>query len=426
MFGYHVPAPDEAMLISGGKSRRGRPVPGRHRARRLRLAVLPQGPRSSPCRCSRPRSPSPASPSRASRCTCRRSSPPRSATTTRVDRQRRAALPVRPEPDGGAHRPHLRRPPALDHRLDDGRGDHHRAAEARHRGARRVQGGDGEDRADRRRPADPVDRRHEARLHRRDGRAAQRRDPAAGPDRPGAADQAAAEAEQQSLRKQAEYERRHRRDGRRLHAPRRRRRSRRRRRPARSPRPRRSARSSTRRPTWRSGRPSCASSSWSPRSSSRPRRRPSGSGILARADAERTEIQAAAAASNNRVALDQLLIEQLPQIVEKAAAGSPTANVTVLNGADGLSRDRRPDWSARAWRSSTPSAATSAPRSPTTARSAAGCRRARTVSRPRGVSWRSPAASNASAVAGPAQRTDAAAVGEGGPVSTPERVPATR
>jgi len=59
--------------------------------------------------------------------------------------------------------------------------------------------------------------------------------------------------------------------------------------------------------------------------------------ILAKADAERTEIQAAAAASNNRVALDQLLIQQLPLIVEKAAAGLSSANVTVLNGSDGLS-----------------------------------------------------------------------------------------
>jgi flotillin len=59
--------------------------------------------------------------------------------------------------------------------------------------------------------------------------------------------------------------------------------------------------------------------------------------ILARADAERTQIQAAAAASSNRVALDQLLIEQLPLIVEKAAGGLANANVTVLNGSDGLS-----------------------------------------------------------------------------------------
>jgi uncharacterized membrane protein YqiK len=59
--------------------------------------------------------------------------------------------------------------------------------------------------------------------------------------------------------------------------------------------------------------------------------------ILAKADAQKTEIQAAAAASNNRVSLDQLLIQQLPLIVEKAAAGLATANVTVLNGSDGLS-----------------------------------------------------------------------------------------
>jgi flotillin len=58
--------------------------------------------------------------------------------------------------------------------------------------------------------------------------------------------------------------------------------------------------------------------------------------ILAKADAERTRIQAEAAASNNRVALDQLLINQLPQIVKEAAAGLARANVTVLNGADGL------------------------------------------------------------------------------------------
>src|ERR1700752_337776 len=58
--------------------------------------------------------------------------------------------------------------------------------------------------------------------------------------------------------------------------------------------------------------------------------------ILALADAERTRIQAEAAASNNRVALDQLLINQLPLIVKEAAAGLAGANVSVLNGADGL------------------------------------------------------------------------------------------
>src|SRR5215472_16400231 len=59
--------------------------------------------------------------------------------------------------------------------------------------------------------------------------------------------------------------------------------------------------------------------------------------ILAQADAERMRLQAAAAASHDRVALDRMLIEQLPQIVREAAAGLAGANVSVLNGADGLS-----------------------------------------------------------------------------------------
>jgi uncharacterized membrane protein YqiK len=58
--------------------------------------------------------------------------------------------------------------------------------------------------------------------------------------------------------------------------------------------------------------------------------------ILAKAEAERTRIAAEAAASNNRVALDQMLIQQLPQIVKEAAEGLKGANVSVLNGADGL------------------------------------------------------------------------------------------
>ena len=58
--------------------------------------------------------------------------------------------------------------------------------------------------------------------------------------------------------------------------------------------------------------------------------------ILARADAQRVTLQAEAAASHNRVALDRMLIEQLPQIVREAAAGLAGANLSVLNGADGL------------------------------------------------------------------------------------------
>jgi flotillin len=59
--------------------------------------------------------------------------------------------------------------------------------------------------------------------------------------------------------------------------------------------------------------------------------------VLAEADAQRTKLLAEAAASNNRVALDRMIIEQLPQIVREAAGGLAGANVSVLNGADGLS-----------------------------------------------------------------------------------------
>ena len=58
--------------------------------------------------------------------------------------------------------------------------------------------------------------------------------------------------------------------------------------------------------------------------------------VLAKADADRMRIQAEAAASNGRVALDRMIIDQLPQIVREAAAGLQGANINVLNGADGL------------------------------------------------------------------------------------------
>ncbi|HEX3977269.1 MAG TPA: SPFH domain-containing protein [Solirubrobacteraceae bacterium] len=58
--------------------------------------------------------------------------------------------------------------------------------------------------------------------------------------------------------------------------------------------------------------------------------------VLAKADAERMKIQAEAAASHNRVALDRMLIDQLPLIVREAAGGLANANINVLNGADGL------------------------------------------------------------------------------------------
>jgi flotillin len=58
--------------------------------------------------------------------------------------------------------------------------------------------------------------------------------------------------------------------------------------------------------------------------------------ILAQAEAERMKVQAEAAASYDRVALDRMLIDQLPQIVREAASGLSGANVNILNGADGL------------------------------------------------------------------------------------------
>jgi flotillin len=60
--------------------------------------------------------------------------------------------------------------------------------------------------------------------------------------------------------------------------------------------------------------------------------------ILAQADAEKMRIQAAAAASHDRVALDRMLIDQLPHIVAEAARGLAGANVNILNGTDGLSQ----------------------------------------------------------------------------------------
>jgi flotillin len=58
--------------------------------------------------------------------------------------------------------------------------------------------------------------------------------------------------------------------------------------------------------------------------------------VLAVAEAERMRIQAEAAASHDRVALERMIIDQLPQIVKEAASGLQGANVNVLNGADGL------------------------------------------------------------------------------------------
>ena len=60
--------------------------------------------------------------------------------------------------------------------------------------------------------------------------------------------------------------------------------------------------------------------------------------IKAKADSEATKLQAEAAASNDRVALERMIIEQLPQLVSNAGSSLARANVTVLNGSDGLSQ----------------------------------------------------------------------------------------
>ncbi len=57
---------------------------------------------------------------------------------------------------------------------------------------------------------------------------------------------------------------------------------------------------------------------------------------LARAQADATKLSAEAAAAQDRIALDQMLIQQLPEMLRAAAQGLQGANVTVLDGAEGL------------------------------------------------------------------------------------------
>ena len=57
---------------------------------------------------------------------------------------------------------------------------------------------------------------------------------------------------------------------------------------------------------------------------------------LARAQADATKLSADAAAAQDRIALDQLVIQQLPEMLRAAAKGLQGANLTVLDGAEGL------------------------------------------------------------------------------------------
>jgi uncharacterized membrane protein YqiK len=58
---------------------------------------------------------------------------------------------------------------------------------------------------------------------------------------------------------------------------------------------------------------------------------------LARAQADATKLSAEAAAAQDRIALDQAVIAQLPEMLRAAAEGLRGSNLTVLDGAEGLS-----------------------------------------------------------------------------------------
>jgi flotillin len=57
---------------------------------------------------------------------------------------------------------------------------------------------------------------------------------------------------------------------------------------------------------------------------------------LAKAQADAMKLSAEAAAAQDRIALDQAIIQQLPEMLRAAAQGLQGANVTVLDGAEGL------------------------------------------------------------------------------------------
>ncbi len=60
--------------------------------------------------------------------------------------------------------------------------------------------------------------------------------------------------------------------------------------------------------------------------------------VLATAEAEATRVRAEAAAANDRVALDQQLIAMLPTVIKRTSQGLAKANITVLNGAEGYNQ----------------------------------------------------------------------------------------
>jgi uncharacterized membrane protein YqiK len=57
---------------------------------------------------------------------------------------------------------------------------------------------------------------------------------------------------------------------------------------------------------------------------------------IAQAEADRTRLQAEATATGQGIALQRMLVERMPEIIAAAGSQLANANVTVLNGADGL------------------------------------------------------------------------------------------
>ena len=131
MLGYRVPAPDEAMLVSGGGMSHNdapfRVVTG-HGAfmlpffRKVRYLTLAMNEAEV-----------------AEQCVTKQGIALERAASViafkvgndeEKHHQRGPALPVRPGPDVHPHRPYLCRAPPLDHRLDDRRGDRDRTPEA--------------------------------------------------------------------------------------------------------------------------------------------------------------------------------------------------------------------------------------------------------------------------------------------------------
>ena len=123
-----------------------------------------------------------------------------------VDRQRRPSLPERAEPHGGAGRAHLLRSPALHRRGSDGGGDHPGAGPGVPGDQGRQPPGDGEAGPRRRQPPDPGGGGHE-RLHQQPGRPPRGGGGQSGPHRPGRVRSGRGRAEQEAERNKAEYER---------------------------------------------------------------------------------------------------------------------------------------------------------------------------------------------------------------------------